>query len=280
MLPQSHKPLRGLRFLLTDSCNLRCTFCHNEFQGDVVAGHPHQWDYSLVRRLMVELSVHAGVRVKFSGGEPLLRFNELVSLLHVTDGLRAADVTVFTNLTLGTQARLAYLHSLGVARINANLPSFRSEVFASRTGRRRSQLALVLKNARIARSLGLRIQFNLVMPMFPDDSTLQEFLEVELREGLKQADAWDAISLVADDWLAAPASVRESIVSCLADRPDAIGPTHGRLARSYEFSWAGKQLLATRCTDWSMPEDVAEADIYVVPPGRVLSAFVRGQAYR
>jgi len=277
---QARKSVKGLRFLLTDRCNLRCTFCHNEFQGDVATVRPHQWDRELVRQLMLEMSPEASVRVKFSGGEPLLRLQELISLLRATDGLRADDVTVFTNLTLASEYKLTYLHSLGVTRINANLPSFRSDMFASRTGRRRSQLALVLKNARTARSLGLRIQFNLVVPNFPDDSTMREFLEVELCESRKQADAWDAVSLVADDWLATPASARNAIAAFLADRPDAINVADGRLPRSREFSWAGKQLLATRCTDWSMPDEIEQADVYVVPPGRVLSAFVRGHAYR
>jgi organic radical activating enzyme len=273
--------VRSLRFLITDACNLRCAFCHNEFQGDVNKRIPHRWDPVLLQHLLNSFGEQGHyLRMKFSGGEPMLQWQELTLLLELTEGFRAPGATIFTNLTLASEARLKYLYSCGVSRINANLPSFQSDVFAARTGMRRSRLDLVLENARIARSLGARLQFNLVVPRFEDPVKMRNFLESELREAREQTDAWDVLSLVADDWLAAPTSVHDAIAELLGNYPDVQEETERYTPRSRGFNWAGKRLLATRCTDWSMPEEINEADLYVVPPGHVLSAYVRGRAYR
>jgi hypothetical protein len=109
---------------------------------------------------------------------------------------------------------------------------------------------------------------------------MDEFLEAELVEATLYEDAWDGLSLVADDWLDAPASVQEMVTAYVVERADVAGAGDGTLPRSRTFRWAGKQLLSTRCTNWSIRAEREQADVYIVPPGRPLASYVRGRAYR
>jgi molybdenum cofactor biosynthesis enzyme MoaA len=86
----------SVRFLLTSRCNFRCTFCHNEFQGDVKRGTEPRFDEHLVLALLDATSAAAPVRVKISGGEPLLRFRDVVQLLQLSAPPRVENRTLFT----------------------------------------------------------------------------------------------------------------------------------------------------------------------------------------
>jgi pyruvate-formate lyase-activating enzyme len=270
---------KALRFLLTDRCNLRCTFCHNEFQGDVSRTRRSVWRESLVEQLFSDFSLSNTLRVKFSGGEPLLQWVELQNLLQMSKEANARDTTLFSNLTLASPAKLHYLASLGLDRINTNLPSFESRTFSSRTGQARMSLDRVLARARIARSLGIHVQFNLVVPTFPEETAASAFLDAELRDASDEADAWDALALIADARGPSPRQAQEWIHEFLAGMPEVQYAGDGVL-RGEEFHWRGKSIFASRCTDWSVASELAEADWYILPPGRILPVHALGRAYR
>jgi molybdenum cofactor biosynthesis enzyme MoaA len=82
---------RKLRVSLTDSCNLRCFFCHNEGQGAFGRVRTSQFTVADYQRI-IEAAVNAGVReVKLTGGEPLLYRNSgqnIVDLVSAIDSLR------------------------------------------------------------------------------------------------------------------------------------------------------------------------------------------------
>jgi pyruvate-formate lyase-activating enzyme len=270
---------KALRFLLTDRCNLRCTFCHNEFQGDVSQARRSVWSESLVEQLFSDFSLSNTLRVKFSGGEPLLRWVELQSLLQMSKEADARDITLFSNLTLASSTKLYQLAELGLNRINTNLPSFAPDIFSARTGQERMSLERVLSRARIARSLGIHVQFNLVMPAFPEETEASAFLDAELRAASEEADAWDALALIADARGPSPRQAQEWIHESLAGMPD-VQYADDRVLRGEEFHWLGKSVFASRCTDWSVASELAEADWYILPPGRILPAHAPGRAYR
>ncbi|MFI7430584.1 radical SAM protein [Micromonospora sp. NPDC049836] len=269
----------ALRFLLTDTCNLRCVFCHNEFQGDVGSRPREAWNWDLVQALLAGAAIQDRPRVKISGGEPTLRWSTLLQLLHISRGADARDVTLFSNLTLLSRSRVSTLRDAGVDRVAANLPSFRSEIFASRTGQDRWALSLVLENAALLRSAGIAVQFNLVVPRLNDESAAKAFLAAELAAADASSATWDTISLVADDWSSDPTEVQGWIRRWLGSDWGLVERTE-RPYRSHEFDWDGRRVLASRCTRWSKEEERAQADVYVVAPGRILGSLVRGRAYR
>jgi molybdenum cofactor biosynthesis enzyme MoaA len=268
----------SVRFLLTNSCNIRCSYCHNEFQGDL-GRQPAAvaWDQGLLLSLLRKAHSEGICRAKFSGGEPLLRWRELCGLgeLCAREGL--VDQTVFTNLTLMSSEKAYALVRGGVRRFNCNLPSFQAASFASRTGQRRWPLTAVLRSSRLLRQLGCYVQFNLVVSV-TDYLSVAATIASELDGAQRHIDAWDALAFLADDRLAGRDMLHALIADVLATT------CHGTRAtdrgRSYEFRWKERRLVASRCTNWNDPAEAAGADLYIVPPGTAMTNFVRGRAYR
>lgn len=269
----------ALRFLITDGCNLRCSFCHNEFQGDVGAREERLWNWRLVTSLLTDTAARSDLRVKISGGEPTLRWGILLRLMRLAADAGARDLTLFSNLTTLSDLKIGALRDAGLKRVATNLPSFRTSWFADRTGQSRWPVQMVLNNARLLRESGINVQFNVVVPTFPDESLLASYLSEELSAAESHLATFDTVALVADDWAARPDDMQSWIRGWLASErglpEDASCPY-----RSHEFRWIDRRLLVSRCTSWSREEEVAEADVYVVPPGVPLRNHVRGRAYR
>ncbi|MEM7310986.1 MAG: radical SAM protein [Planctomycetota bacterium] len=111
----SHKP-RNLMLLVTEACNLACTYCYEEIQGVhkratmMTVEHARQ----LIDRYLEDNGDRDGATITFFGGEPLL--NERV----LRDGVayakqrgeelgKAIDFTMTTNLTLLTEEHAEFL---------------------------------------------------------------------------------------------------------------------------------------------------------------------------
>lgn len=122
-----------LRLSVTDRCDLRCAYCIPEgFKGFEEPGHWLTFDE--IERL---LGLFAGLglkRVRFTGGEPLLRRNvaELCQRISSIPGIE--DLSLSTNATqLADMAR--DLKVAGVTRLNVSLDSLRDEAVARINGR-------------------------------------------------------------------------------------------------------------------------------------------------
>jgi hypothetical protein len=211
------------------------------------------------------------------GRRPVLRWRELCTLgeLCAREGL--VDQTVFTNLTLMSSEKADTLVRGGVGRFNCNLPSFHPSSFASRTGQRRWPLDAVLRSARRLRRLGSYVQFNLVVSV-SDHLSVAATIASELAAAHPHIDAWDALAFLADDRLSGSDMLHASIAEVLSSTCEAT-PATSR-GRSCEFRWKERRLVASRCTNWDEPAEVAAADLYIVPPGTAMTEYVRGRAYR
>lgn len=276
---QKHLGRSTVRFLLTDICNLRCTFCHNEFQGDAGRTRGPSWDPEQVTSLLQQAAAAGNLRAKFSGGEPTLNWSNLMELVTASGLAGARDMTLFSNLTLLSATKLAALYQAGVTKIHTNLPSFDETQFETRTAQARWSLVSVLDTARTARAMGFEVQFNLVVKTFPTAAEIRRSVTTELDLAAAHRGSWDALAIVADDWAPEPAAIQQQIAEAIRELPDAA-EIADRPRRSQLFDWQGRRLLASKCTEWAAPTEVAEADIYVIPPGKVLLTYARGRAYR
>ena len=122
-----------LRLSVTDRCDLRCAYCIPEgFKGFEVPAHWLTFDE--IERL---LGLFAGLglkRVRFTGGDPLLRRGvvELCERVARLPGIE--DLSLSTNATrLATMA--ADLTRAGVSRLNVSLDSLRPERVEKINGR-------------------------------------------------------------------------------------------------------------------------------------------------
>ncbi len=144
----------SLRISLTNRCNLRCIYCHNE--GEQGSGSEITVDE--VARIVRTASKYGVDRVKFSGGEPLLR-KDLEDILRALPPLK--DVSLTTNGTL-LAGRARSLKEAGLSRVNISLDSLDSGRF-DRITRREGQFLRVMDGIDAALDAGLTpVKLNMV----------------------------------------------------------------------------------------------------------------------
>jgi cyclic pyranopterin phosphate synthase len=163
--------ISDLRVSLTDRCNFRCVYCHNEGLGDTRGpsdAHPSEMTADEVVRLLRVAREFDITRVKFTGGEPLLR-RDLETII--------AAVSIFMEVSLTTNGsllagRAQALKDAGLARINISIDSLDARHFRAV---RRGSLEPVLVGLEAALGVGLEpVKVNTVLM----DDTLGELPEL------------------------------------------------------------------------------------------------------
>ncbi|HSC80927.1 MAG TPA: radical SAM protein, partial [Chitinolyticbacter sp.] len=121
-----------LRVSVTDRCDLRCSYClpkgHTGFE------EPAHWlNFDELERLVGAFARLGVMRVRLTGGEPLLR-RDLPLLAGRLKALGLADLSLSTNATQLARHAEA-LKAAGVDRINASLDTLDRGCFQHITGR-------------------------------------------------------------------------------------------------------------------------------------------------
>jgi cyclic pyranopterin phosphate synthase len=107
----------------------------------------------------VKIAAELGViRVKYTGGEPLLR-SDLIDIIRGTTSMKLEDVALTTNGSL-LKASAKGLSEAGLRRLNISLPSMAPDVYSTLTG---GELGDALDGIREARNLGMEIKLNMVI---------------------------------------------------------------------------------------------------------------------
>ncbi|MGB7532141.1 MAG: radical SAM protein, partial [Halobacteriota archaeon] len=120
------REIRSLRFSITNRCNLNCIYCHcegeeraKEISTDKIAKKEISAEF-IIAIARVASDYFDIRRIKFSGGEPLMRA-DLADIVH---GMRDIEdnISVTTNgVFLGKYARA--LADAGLDRVNVSLDS-------------------------------------------------------------------------------------------------------------------------------------------------------------
>jgi len=117
------REIRSLRFSLTKRCNLNCIYCHNEGEGR------RDKSGEISAELVIEIArVASGYfdirKIKFSGGEPLMRDD----LVDIVQGMRdfEDDISATTNGVF-LKKYAAELADAGLDRVNVSLDSLKEE---------------------------------------------------------------------------------------------------------------------------------------------------------
>jgi hypothetical protein len=182
----------------------------------------------------------------------------------------------------------------GVRSYHANMPSFRRDVFNARVGRDRWRVEDVLARAAMLRAHGAKVQFNLVISDSFVQPTVEKFIEIEIEAAYSFSESWDALCLMADDWGKDPVGAQAALSEMVQALPGAslsadtdAGSGASGSAISVELpelttvvSQGGKFLLVSKCTDWDSADERFLGDVYIRPPGVVMTEFRRGRAFR
>lgn len=143
---------RDLRVSLTDRCNLRCAYC---MPAEGLAWQPVEetlTDEEMGRVIKVGVERLGVTKVRFTGGEPLLR-GGLERIVAAAASLTPRPELALTTNGLGLDKRVAGLLAAGLDRVNVSLDSLDPQRYAQLT--RRDRLGDVLRAIEAADLAGL-----------------------------------------------------------------------------------------------------------------------------
>lgn len=129
------RPLRDLRISVTDRCNFRCSYCMPK---DVFDKHykflPHSslLSFEEITRAARIFVAHGVVKLRLTGGEPLLRKNLEVLIGQLaalrTPGGDELDITLTTNGSL-LERKAEALRDAGLKRVTVSLDALDDAIF-------------------------------------------------------------------------------------------------------------------------------------------------------
>ncbi|ADQ66847.1 molybdenum cofactor biosynthesis protein A [Halogeometricum borinquense DSM 11551] len=126
------REVSGVRISLTDRCNFDCVYCHNEGLGDTRGPmEPSDDEMSTddVVRFLEVVEEFGVEKVKFTGGEPMLR-QDLAEIIRRTPESMESSLT--TNGTF-LPGRAEDLKEAGLSRVNVSQDALDPEAFAEIT---------------------------------------------------------------------------------------------------------------------------------------------------
>ncbi|HIE31412.1 MAG TPA: GTP 3',8-cyclase MoaA [Methanosarcinales archaeon] len=170
-----NRRITSLRISVTQRCNLNCIYCHRE--GELMpACTPVPFASEISRETittLVRAALARGVRrIKFTGGEPLLRsdFAEIIRELP-----RVKEISLTTNGTL--LAELAHdLADAGLCRVNISLDTLQPARYRRITGH--GMLNSVLDGVAAAVDAGLTpVKLNMVLLSGTNDDEIWDMID-------------------------------------------------------------------------------------------------------
>ena len=145
------------RLLVTDACNYRCAFCHNEGQH---AKQQHSFMTMEDAALIVDaLRDSVTTEIQFSGGEPFLN-RDIVEMILYANANTACDIGCASNLSMVTEAQLEALKSTRV-KFNVQFPFVEQALFSKSTGG--GDFDQIVSTIELARELGIEVGLNSVI---------------------------------------------------------------------------------------------------------------------
>ncbi len=121
-----------LRILVSDVCNYRCIFCHNEGQGDLTRSAMRSMRFSDMAAVVVSLQGEGILDAQFSGGEPFTN-PQTIDMIEFIDRHTSWEIGCATNAQLITETIAKRLGQTRV-QLNINVPSLREDSYRLVTG--------------------------------------------------------------------------------------------------------------------------------------------------
>ena len=176
---------RDLRVSLTDRCNLRCTYC---MPADGLPWLPMGntlSDEETIRLVRVGVELLGITKVRFTGGEPLIRPG-LPNIIAATKAMTTTEgITPETALTtngIGLSPKIPALVDAGLDRVNVSLDSLDRGRYAQLA--RRDRLDEVLHSIEAAAAAGLTpVKINSVVMRGVNEQDVVPLVEFALQQG-------------------------------------------------------------------------------------------------
>ncbi len=171
------REVTNLRVSLTQECNLRCFYCHNE--GEEQGLQNTSLRLIEIKRLLDTASELGMYKVKYSGGEPLLH-PEIEKIIEYSSGLME-DVSLTTNGVL-LERNAKKLRDAGLDRVNVSLDVIDPETYEKITGE--PKLFKVKKGIERANEVGLfPVKINMLLMEGLNENSVEDMIEFASETG-------------------------------------------------------------------------------------------------
>ncbi len=165
------RTINSLRISITDRCNLNCMYCHREGERRDIKT---EMTAEAIKNI-VQASKTFGIRkVKFSGGEPLMR-SDFENIIRSLPGLK--DISATTNGAY-LAPRAQSLAESGLSRINISLPSLSPEKYRKVTG---GNISRVLEGIDAAVDCLAPVKLNMVLLKGINDNEIEKMMDFTRR---------------------------------------------------------------------------------------------------
>lgn len=165
------RKIKSLRVSITSKCNLNCIYCHGEGQKNEKSS---EISADTIAKVVSAASSFGVEKIKFSGGEPLLRsdFSKIIASLP-----KLKDISATTNGIL--LSKFAYeLKEAGLDRVNISLDTLDHEKYSLITGSNKNTLSKVIDGIEMAIEAKLMpIKINMVILNGVNDSEISKMIE-------------------------------------------------------------------------------------------------------
>jgi len=166
-----------LRILVTNSCNYRCPFCHNE--GQEKGAQVGMMSVEQFKQLIDYLDGQELSEINFSGGEPFLH-KGIVDMIAYANDHMTCDISCATNLSLINDGQISRLSWTRV-KFNIQFPFVTEKDFAKSTGT--GNLCKILNRIRTVKETGIKIGLNTVIQS-ADNNIIEQMLVFALENEL------------------------------------------------------------------------------------------------
>ena len=164
-----------LRIALCDRCNLRCIYCMPE-DGIQFAKSVNILQHHEIIRVVKILSLCGVNKIRFTGGEPLLR-KDVVEIIRDTVAVEGVSSVHLTTNGLLLEKMLEPLREAGLHGLNISLDSLKAERFEKIA--RRPGGDLVIKNMETALKTGFgSVKINMVVMRNFNHDEIPDFIEL------------------------------------------------------------------------------------------------------
>lgn len=167
-----------LRISLTDNCNLRCIYCMEE-KDNTFLKNEDKLTNDEIYRIVSESAKHGIKKVRFTGGEPLVR-KDIVDLMQRINGVPGIEEMYLTTNGILLEEKAEALAKSGLKGVNISLDSLKEENFKKLT--RLGDLKKVLAAIDKCISLGIKVKLNTVMIDGINNDEIIDFVNLTLEK--------------------------------------------------------------------------------------------------
>jgi molybdenum cofactor biosynthesis enzyme MoaA len=259
------------RFLICNNCNLKCDYCHNDYQGGIdFQISERNFSKEIIYKTLKEYD-HVNIdNIKISGGEPFLKPKEVNEIIEFSSNINK-KIVILTNATIYNNDLFNKIIEHKVHEIRINLPTFDISKYKYITKANDKEVNILYDNIFYFANNNIPITLNVVLICHFNE--IKKFIQNYLKTVTTTYKSIEikSIRFIINDWLPDKNVYFDKACKELTSLTNSSGSL--RRGRIIDFNDYYIPISLIKC---DMNE---ESDLYFIPPGIVLKERIKGKVY-